>query len=703
MRAMSQNADGHEFDMSPMADNADDTVERVSLIDHDEGPTDIIFSRKSDDVSLWDTFKVTLRDARGRSIAAFVIFLVFTVTFSLVGTLTFWADSMTWKSWFTLFTVICMMSSLVLELWDVSLSFFAANLFLLLAGVISIQEALAGFSSESIISIGTMYIIAAGIEKTKLLDWLVRNVLRRPTSLRSALVRVLPPIAFLSAWVNNTPIVAVMIPVLGAWSIKAKLAVSRLLMPMSFSVTLGGLLTIIGTSTNLVVQALAGPNVPLGFFQIGALGAPFTVLGVTYVLICAPFLLPREGDEKEYIPCVYAWHVVPLGSKYVGQTVSNSTIAQVSGAELMWVKAADSELAVSVPDLKAPLEDPQEAHLPILSRVIQPGDMLLFIGVKECVHDITDLTLLQSDNRLGKLAFFEVYLPKEFPLSPVKHFGQMFGCRVRLVFRHGFSKHQEKNVVGGDVLLVESRYDILHFNTDGRFGQVKEVPAVVPHIHHPTLPLIRKLHPWIALVVLLSVVVLNAVGLLLLYEATGLGTLVLLMTGVLNWSDVLNAVPGNILLMTAFSFSLAAAMTNSGIATLLGQSLAIAFSAGPYVQLLGIYIAANALTAIASNAAAAAIMYPIVVKLAQSGTISLYAGLYTIMIAASADFLTPFGVETNLMVKAPGGYKFGHYTKFGLPLTLLGIALTPALASVIWPVVPINLLVNGTNVTNTTA
>lgn len=318
------------------------------------------------------------------------------------------------------------------------------------------------------------------------------------------------------------------------------------------------------------------------------------------------------------------------------------------------------------------------------------GDMLLFIGVEECVYEIQGLTFVSSEARLGRLAFFEVFLASDYPAEPlqVSQFEQAMSCRVRLLNSHGVTRHRGKEIHKGDVLVVESRYDILHFHTDERFLSIKEVPGVQSSVKNVTLPLVRRLHPWIALLVLLGVVVLNAAGVLLLYEATGIGTMVLLVTGVLNWSEVLKAIPGNILLMTAFSYSLAAAMTNSGVAELLGRSLAIAFSASSYVQLLGIYIATNALTAIASNAAAAAIMFPIVVNLSQTGKISLYSGLYVIMIASSADFLTPFGVETNLMVKSPGGYRFGDYTKFGFPLTILGIALCPALAASIWPVLP---------------
>lgn len=211
-----------------------------------------------------------------------------------------------------------MLSALILDLWDVSLTFFVANTVLLLAKVITIQDALAGFSNEGILSTAIMFVIARAIEKTKVLEWVVRVVLRRPRSLRSALLRILPASSFWSFWTNNTPIVAVLIPVMETWSIRANLQVSHLLMPMSFAVILGGLVTIIGTSTNLVVQGKLKPEkvllcfslatfeglaapLNLGFFDVGAIAAPYAVLGVTYLIVrgerkfCSSVLILKFG------------------------------------------------------------------------------------------------------------------------------------------------------------------------------------------------------------------------------------------------------------------------------------------------------------------------------------------------------------------------------------------------------------------------
>ncbi len=267
----------------------------------------------------------------------------------------------------------------------------------------------------------------------------------------------------------------------------------------------------------------------------------------------------------------------------------------------------------------------------------------------------------------------------------IEDFNRLFDCRVRLLSRNGFSKHGVVEVLPCDVLIVEGDFELLHLHYDPRFASVVEVPVAETPQLNPAPSLVRQLHPWIALLVLAFVVVVNAVGLFDLYFAACIGILVLLISGIMNWSEVIDAIPGNLLLMIAYSFSFAAAMTNSGLGVLLGESFAIAFSSSPYVQLMGIYLVTNIITAVASNAASAAIMYPIVVSYSRTSGLSIYAGLYMIMIASSADFCTPFGYQTNLMVQKPGGYRFADYPKLGFPITLIGLFLCPGIAVLIWP------------------
>jgi di/tricarboxylate transporter len=607
------------------------------------------------------SFLHELREARWRILVAILFFVALAVMFAVIGTQTFWKGRINWQGWLCLYTLIVTISVLIFELWDVTLTFFVANCVFLFSGIITLPQALAGFSNASIIAIGSMFVIAVALEKVRLLDWMVRNVLRRPTSLRYALLRVLPACAFLSAWTNNTPIVAVMIPVMEVWSIRAEIPVSQLLMPMSFAVILGGLCTIIGTSTNLVIQGLAGSSVNLGFFTVGALAAPFAVLGVSFMVLFGPWLLPTNTEKRTYIPREFAWHCVGSRSAFLGQTLLDSKLSRVPGAELVWIKFADDSTAHSLPDLKAPesresLSDEKRA---LALHTLKEGDMLLYVGVAECIEEMHGVSRMPHIAvTLEKLAFFELSLSETFVSVSVEEFNRQFSCRIRLLSRNGHAKHGISDVIPGDVLVVEGDFELLHLHYDPRFVKVSEVPLADTPQLNPAPSLVRRLHPWIALIVLIFVVTVNAVGLFDLYFAACIGIIVLLVTGIMNWAEVIEAIPGNLLLMIAYSFSLAAAMTNSGLGALLGESFALAFSSSPYVQLMGIYLVTNIITAVASNAASAAIMYPIVVNYSKTSGLSIYAGLFMIMIASSADFNTPFGYQTNLMVQKPGGFFF---------------------------------------------
>ncbi len=308
------------------------------------------------------------------------------------------------------------------------------------------------------------------------------------------------------------------------------------------------------------------------------------------------------------------------------------------------------------------------------------------MGVAECIEEMHGLNRMPNIAvTLEKLAFFELSLSETNEPVSVREFEHRFRCRIRLLSRRGFALPGATDVLPEDIVVVEGDFELLHLHYDPRFRSVRELAVADSPQLNPTPSLVRRLHPWIALVVLVFVVALNAASVFDLYFAACIGILVLVVTGIMNWAEVIDAIPGNLLLMIAYSFSFAAAMTNSGLGALLGESFAIAFSSSPYVQLMGIYLVTNIITAVASNAASAAIMYPIVVNYAKTAGLSIYAGLFMIMIASSADFNTPFGYQTNLMVQKPGGYRFADYPKLGFPITLIGLFLCPAIAVAIWP------------------
>jgi hypothetical protein len=432
---------------------------------------------------------------------------------------------------------------------------------------------------------------------------------------------MLPAVAFWSFWTNNTPIVAVMIPILEKWSVRADIPISHLLMPMSFSVILGGLVTVIGTSTSLVVQGLAYP-VPLGFFSVGALGAPFCVLGVLFLILFGPFLLPTVKGPRTHVTPVYAWHSLGPDSPHLGKTLLDASLHNVPGAELLWLKPADEEDAHFVPDLKGELSE-RDRHLPVLQHRLLEKDQLCFVGLRECVEDIDGTRVAWfSGSQLVGLSFFELQLSPDFSSNvSVYQVNALFGFRVRRIYRDGLVLHLGSGLVRdgvamvcpGDVLIVEAGYQLLHLQRDPRFVSVVELQFSTGRVQS-TLPWAPKLHPFLSVLTLLLIVVFNALGFLSIYKLAAVGIAVLVAADLMSWRDVVQAIPGNLMIMICLSFSLAAAMEKSGLSKLIGSSFASTFAGSAYGQLLGLYLCATLVTALAPNFATATIVYPIVTQ-----------------------------------------------------------------------------------------
>ncbi len=501
-----------------------------------------------------------------------------------------------------------------------------------------------------------------------------------------------------------------MIPVLETWSVRADIPVSHLLMPMVTSVIVGGLVTIIGTSTSLVVQGLAG-STSLGFFEIGALGAPFSVITIVFLIIVGPYLLPKTGAAKVRAKQWYAWHRVPPKSPLIGTALMRSTLVKVPGAEVLWCKPAEEARAHFVPDCKGEL-NLRDNFLDILSRPVAVDDLICFVGVAACIEDIPGLEICWlSGSQLHGFSFFEMHLSDAYPNVPLKvrKFNTEFRCRVRRIIRNGEVLHLgsgsirdgSAKIEAGDRLILEGGFSVLHLRRDPRVRHVEELDYTAGKVQS-SVPLARQLHPFIAVLTLLAIVVLNATAVFTIYEAAAMGIILLLITDTMNWKDIVNAIPGNLMLMICYAFALAAAMNKSGLGAIIGDSFAKAFVGHTYVQLLGIYLCATIVTAIAPNSAAATIVFPIVTNMAKAGGFNVLAGIYCLMIAASADFMTPFGYQVNLMIQQPGSYMFVDYIKLGVPVTLIGLFICPLIAMYVWPLVPDCVAGVGVNCTNMT-
>jgi di/tricarboxylate transporter len=360
-----------------------------------------------------------------------IIFTLCWIILLILGANFLWTD-LSWEAWYSL-SVVCVTLTLLIK--DVLPPHFVLVLSmtsLVAARVLTVNEALAGFSTEGLVTIAVLFVVAKAIEVNKAIDFITKYLLRRPKKIWDAQLRVMLPIGLASAFMNNTPIVAMMIPVIQSWSQRSGLPASKLLMPLSYSAILGGTCTIIGTSTNLIVYDLAmsaDPTLVLGFFEVGYAGFPVFVLGIAFVIIFSRWLLPDRGagdrsfhnNPREYTLETVVGTLSPL----VGKTLEETGLTTIPGVSIL--KLERNQTVMMLPD-------------PTTTKV-QAGDLIVFEGIAESVQEVFTfdgiLTATEQVSKVagspGKRCLVEVVLAPHSPLIGNSVKGSAFRNRYNAV------------------------------------------------------------------------------------------------------------------------------------------------------------------------------------------------------------------------------------------------------------------------------
>ena len=557
--------------------------------------------------------------------------------------------------------------------------FMAGMVLLLLVGIVSPREALAGFSNEGVITVAALYVVAAGLRETGGIQWLVQSVLGRPRSLRRGLVRLTGPAAFLSAFLNNTPVVGMLIPAVTEWARKFNLPVSRLMMPLSFAAILGGTVTIIGTSTNLVVNGLLIERTGegLGLFAIAWVGIPVAVIGLVVMIVFNRQLFPdrrpaltETDDPREYSLEM----IVEPGGPLVGQTIEQAGLRHLAGGFLMELERGETLL---------PAVSPQER--------LQAGDRLIFVGVVESMADLQRIRgLLPATDQIFKLdghradrALVEVVVSDSCPVAGMTvrdgGFRNRYNAVVIAVARNGErlrDKIGDITLRPGDTLLVEAGSSFLNHNRNRRdFFLVSQIQDSAVPRHDRAL---------LAAGILLAMVLSASFGLLSMLQAALAASGLMILTRCVTVFGARSSLDWTVLLTIAAAFGVAAAIDNTGLAQTLAWTLTGLGGTHPWATLAMLYLTTVVFTALITNNAAAVLMFPVAVAAAGDLGVSVLPFAIAIMFAASASFATPFGYQTNLMVYGPGGYRFGDYLRAGIPLTLITALVALALIPTLW-------------------
>jgi di/tricarboxylate transporter len=587
---------------------------------------------------------------------------------------------MAWDAWIALAVVLFCFGLLASNRFSPDLILMGGLTLLLLGGIVSPAQALAGLANEGMVTVGVLYIVVTGFRETGGINWIVQSVLGRPGSLPRAQLRMMAPVAALSAFLNNTPVVAIFIPAIDDWAKRFRLSVSKLMLPLSYAAIAGGTCTLIGTSTNLVVNGLLSTETeltPLGIFDLAWVGVPVTLVVFVYVLTTQRWLLPerrpavsRFGDAREYIVEM----LVEPGSPLVGKSIEQAGLRQLPGLYLIEIER-DQQILTAVP--------PHER--------LQGDDRLVFAGVVDSVIDLqripglkpaTDQIVKLNSSRKGR-CLSEAVISNSSPLvgKSVREgrFRTLYNAAIIAVARNG-AKIERKigdiKLRAGDTLLMVSNPDFVEQQRNSRdFFLVSGLCDVQP-VRHQRAP--------IAITILVGMVMAVALGWLSMLKAAMLAAGLMIITRCTTGRIARRAVDWQVLVVIAASFGIAAALQTSGAASAVANGLVSLAQDTAWLALAGVFAATALFSALATNNAAAVIMFPVALSTAQSLGVSFLPFAVTIMVAASASFATPIGYQTNLMVYGPGGYRFKDYFYFGLPLTLLVGVLTVAIAPLVW-------------------
>ncbi|MFB4167192.1 SLC13 family permease [Virgibacillus sp. JSM 102003] len=585
---------------------------------------------------------------------------------------------------FVLIMIIAMLAGLLLEVARPDMVVFSVLVILLICGILTPNEALSGFSNEGMLTIALLFIVAGAVQKSGLIDQMMENWLKNSKTQTGSMLRFFLPTSLFSAFLNNTPIVVTFTPIIKKWCEDREIAPSKFLIPLSYVTILGGTITLIGTSTNLVVHGMLVDEDLNGFslFSLAVVGIPITVVGLIYLFTIGHRLLPDnkgfsqrvKEDSKEYIAEMH----VTEAFQYVGKSVKDAGLRDLKGLYLVEIIR-------------------QKEHIsPVKSTtIIKKYDRLIFTGLISTIADlekIKGLTLETGTNiglddlKNGTSSLIEVVVSHQSSLTSrsIKEaqFRSKYDAGVIAVHRNNErikSKVGEIVLRPGDTLLLLAGADFLekHFQSNDFY--------VVSSLDTPKSLKQNPAKGWFSIALLVVMIALVTAGVFTMFKAMALAVLILLGTKILTPGEAKQYVQFDVLLLIASALGIGAAMTETGLAKWLANGL-VSFGEplGLLVILFMVYFLTNLFTELITNTAAAVLMIPIVLELASQLDVDPVGFAVTVAIAASASFITPIGYQTNLIVFGPGGYTFKDYIKVGTPLSILVMVTSVSIIYNVW-------------------
>ncbi|MCB9186231.1 MAG: SLC13 family permease [Flavobacteriales bacterium] len=552
-------------------------------------------------------------------------------------------------------------------------AFFSAVMFLTVFGVLTPKEAISGFANEQLAVIILLLILSDTIRKTNVMDALFNRLFKGTKSQRSFVGRMMLFIAPASAFFNNTPLVAMMMPYVHSWSKRNGMSPAKLLIPLSYVTIVGGCMTLVGTSTNLIVNGMAvDAGLPgLDIFDFTWIGLPLAIVGGLYLFFFSDRLLPKHKDAvaefsedwREY----FVETEVGQTSSLIGKTIQQAGLRNLKGNFL--VEIARNERIIT------PVSP---------THILRSYDRLIFTGGLDTIQDMVKaemgLSLPKTCEADHLSDVVEVVISYNSSLigKTVKDsdFRGKYDAAIVAVHRNGeklSGKLGDVELQAGDALLLFAGRDFYKRATENAFYTISRKQNVRVQ---------GRKALYVILGVLASILV-SATTPIPLFTCLLIVLAGTLLGGILTATEVRKGLDVNLLTIMAFGLALGKALINSGAADIIAETvLNVGKNLGPIAVIAGIFVVTNILGAYMTNKAAVALIFPISVSLAHSMNLPVEPFVLVVAFGGAASFITPIGYQTNLMVYGSGGYNFKDFMKIGLPLTLIYITLSTILLAV---------------------
>ena len=587
----------------------------------------------------------------------------------------------TLDAWITIATMVGMFTIMLTTRWRSDIVFLGAIGVLYVTGVLNEKEAFSGFSSTSVVTVGVLFVVVAGLMHTGVLYCVVRFLLGQPGSYAKAVVRLMLPVAFLSSFLSNTTVVSLFVKVVKMWAKKLGVSPSKLLIPLSYASGMGGVCTLIGTPPNMIISGFYADKTgePMNILATTVPGLFCLAVGVLSI-IAMRRLIPDRKVPEEAFETMSEYTVelrVPSDNPYIGKTLGEAGLFHTKAGSLIGISHFDGPVSMVTEE-----------------EYIMGGDQLVYIGHIDDLYELAEhYQFVASDHHIFSMK--EVDMFSKMRTAYVTFGSSLIGQRldntdfekennlvVAAVARSGERINKPPREVAlqaGDTLQIICPS---HFDTD--------TASLKSNLHFFDSDEVVNIGPGTigSTVIMLAMVTLSALGIMTMLQCAFLAAAAMLVCRCCNMDQAMRAINWDILMVFAGSAVLGIAIQKTGIAEWMANGILNVCGTNPLVIMTAVCLVATFATEFISNTAAGAIFFPIMYEAAVKTGYEPYTFLIALMVSVSSSFATPIGSPTHMLVYGPGGYRFSDFMRIGIPMNFIILAANIFIVNIVYPLTP---------------